>query len=223
MDDWGNEMFVTPGVVVDGELVTTNLVDINLGIRILLGSSYYEDWVERGDVRAARPARQPGGPAPPVEPDHDPQAAEARPGRRQLLVGDEPALVRQAHGRQPGAGHGRRGARAPVGDGAREQGGHAVRQGDGLERAHQPAQDAEDARGDAGVEGPEVVQRDRARPRADLLRRLRGRHGACTSSTRRSARSGPARRRSSRTSTSPTRPSAAASTRPCAACSRTTW
>jgi hydrogenase large subunit len=38
MDDWGNEMFVTPGVVVDGELVTTNLVDINLGIRILLGS-----------------------------------------------------------------------------------------------------------------------------------------------------------------------------------------
>ncbi|MDQ3740890.1 MAG: nickel-dependent hydrogenase large subunit, partial [Actinomycetota bacterium] len=45
MDDWGNEMFVTPGVVVDGELVTTNLVDINLGIRILLGSSYYDDWV----------------------------------------------------------------------------------------------------------------------------------------------------------------------------------
>src|SRR6187401_2250297 len=45
MDFSGNEMFVTPGVVVDGELVTTNLVDINLGIRILLGSSYYEDWV----------------------------------------------------------------------------------------------------------------------------------------------------------------------------------
>jgi hydrogenase large subunit len=45
MDDWGNEMFVTPGVIVDGELVTTKLVDINLGIRILLGSSYYEDWV----------------------------------------------------------------------------------------------------------------------------------------------------------------------------------
>jgi hydrogenase large subunit len=44
MDEWGKAMFVTPGVVVDGELVTTNLVDINLGIRILLGSSYYEDW-----------------------------------------------------------------------------------------------------------------------------------------------------------------------------------
>ncbi|MCW3099630.1 MAG: putative [NiFe] hydrogenase large subunit [Chthonomonadaceae bacterium] len=44
MDKWGRAMFVTPGVVVDGELVTTSLVDINLGIRILLGSSYYDDW-----------------------------------------------------------------------------------------------------------------------------------------------------------------------------------
>jgi hydrogenase large subunit len=44
MNEWGNAMYVTPGVVVDGELVTTNLVDINLGIRILLGSSYYDDW-----------------------------------------------------------------------------------------------------------------------------------------------------------------------------------
>jgi hydrogenase large subunit len=44
MTDWGRAMKVTPGVVVDGELVTTDLVDINLGIRILLGSSYYDDW-----------------------------------------------------------------------------------------------------------------------------------------------------------------------------------
>jgi hydrogenase large subunit len=44
MDQWGKAMYVTPGIVVDGELVTTNLVDINLGLRILLGSSYYEDW-----------------------------------------------------------------------------------------------------------------------------------------------------------------------------------
>jgi len=44
MDDWGRAMFVTPGIVVDGKLLTTSLIDINLGIRILLGSSYYEDW-----------------------------------------------------------------------------------------------------------------------------------------------------------------------------------
>jgi hydrogenase large subunit len=44
MAEWGRKMFVTPGVVVDGELVTNSLVDINLNIRILLGSSYYDDW-----------------------------------------------------------------------------------------------------------------------------------------------------------------------------------
>jgi hydrogenase large subunit len=44
MTKWGRAMYVTPGVVVDGKLVTTDLVDINLNIRILLGSSYYDDW-----------------------------------------------------------------------------------------------------------------------------------------------------------------------------------
>jgi hydrogenase large subunit len=44
MADWGRAMYVTPGVVVDGQLVTTSLVDINLNIRILLGHSYYDDW-----------------------------------------------------------------------------------------------------------------------------------------------------------------------------------
>ena len=37
-DRWGRAMFVTPGVVVDGKLVTNDLVKINLGIRILLGT-----------------------------------------------------------------------------------------------------------------------------------------------------------------------------------------
>ncbi len=44
MSDWGRGMFVTPGIVVDGQLVTNDLMDINLGMRILLGSSYYDDW-----------------------------------------------------------------------------------------------------------------------------------------------------------------------------------
>jgi hydrogenase large subunit len=47
MESWGRKMFVTPGIVVDGKLVTTSLLDINLGIRILLGSSFYEDWADQ--------------------------------------------------------------------------------------------------------------------------------------------------------------------------------
>jgi hydrogenase large subunit len=44
MNQWGKAMYVTPGIVLDGKLITSNLIDINLGIRILLGSSFYDDW-----------------------------------------------------------------------------------------------------------------------------------------------------------------------------------
>src|ERR1041385_3894032 len=47
MSEWGRKMYVSPGVVVDGQLITTDLVEMNLGIRILLGSSFYEDWEEQ--------------------------------------------------------------------------------------------------------------------------------------------------------------------------------
>jgi hydrogenase large subunit len=59
MQKWGDAMFVTPGIVVDGELVTTNLVDINLGIRILLGSSYYDDWATQETFVARDPLGNP--------------------------------------------------------------------------------------------------------------------------------------------------------------------
>jgi hydrogenase large subunit len=50
MTKWGRGMFVTPGVVVDGQLIATDLVDMKLNIRILLGSSYYDGW------KTARPS-----------------------------------------------------------------------------------------------------------------------------------------------------------------------
>ena len=59
MTEWGRAMFVTPGVVVDGKLVTNDLVKINLGIRILLGSSYYEDWEGREISSSHDPAGNP--------------------------------------------------------------------------------------------------------------------------------------------------------------------
>jgi hydrogenase large subunit len=47
MTHWGRKAFVSPGVIVDGKLVTNDLVDINLGIRILLGHSFYDDWEDQ--------------------------------------------------------------------------------------------------------------------------------------------------------------------------------
>ena len=103
-------MFVTPGVMVDGKLVTNNLVDINLGIRILLGSSYYEDWEERRCSLKTRSSRQPGRQAPSVEPNHHP-----RPQKRDFNGNYtwvmSPRWYRQADRELSGAGY-RRGARS---------------------------------------------------------------------------------------------------------------
>jgi len=59
MAQWGRSMFVTPGVIVDGKLITTDLVDINLNIRILLGSSFYDDWEEGEQFVKADPLGNP--------------------------------------------------------------------------------------------------------------------------------------------------------------------
>ena len=95
MTEWGRQRFVTPGLVFKGELITTDLVEINLAIRILLGSSYFDDWSAEETFVTAGPAGQPGRQAPPVEQGHAAQAAGARL-RRQVLVGRVAAHVRRA-------------------------------------------------------------------------------------------------------------------------------
>jgi hydrogenase large subunit len=62
MNEWGKAMYVTPGVIVDGKAVTHDLVDINLGIRILLGSSYYQDWEDKGTYVTKDPLGNPVDP-----------------------------------------------------------------------------------------------------------------------------------------------------------------
>jgi hydrogenase large subunit len=59
MPAWGRAMYVTPGIVVDGQLLTTDLVEINLGIRILLGSSFYDDWQDGETFVKADPLGNP--------------------------------------------------------------------------------------------------------------------------------------------------------------------
>ena len=43
-DRVGRKRYITPGVAIGGELISTDLVEINLMIRILLGSSYFDGW-----------------------------------------------------------------------------------------------------------------------------------------------------------------------------------
>lgn len=44
MDEWGVAREVTPGVVIDGKLVTNKLTDIHLGIQESISHSFYEEW-----------------------------------------------------------------------------------------------------------------------------------------------------------------------------------
>jgi len=41
---WGHRRWLTPGAIVDGELVTTDLHQINMGTEEFVDHSYYDDW-----------------------------------------------------------------------------------------------------------------------------------------------------------------------------------
>ncbi len=47
-NEWGEARWGTPGVVIDGELVTTKLQQINLGLEEFVEHSYYENWNQNG-------------------------------------------------------------------------------------------------------------------------------------------------------------------------------
>ncbi len=42
--EWGERRWSTPGIMIDGNLVTTRLTDINIGIEEFVDHSFYEDW-----------------------------------------------------------------------------------------------------------------------------------------------------------------------------------
>jgi hydrogenase large subunit len=47
--EWGERRWATPGVVVDGELVTTDLHMLNAGVEEFVEHSFYEDWTANGN------------------------------------------------------------------------------------------------------------------------------------------------------------------------------
>ncbi len=44
-DDWGRQRWAPPGVIVDGELVTTSLQMLNAGVEEFVEHAFYEEWV----------------------------------------------------------------------------------------------------------------------------------------------------------------------------------
>ncbi|HXG90472.1 MAG TPA: nickel-dependent hydrogenase large subunit [Vicinamibacterales bacterium] len=65
-DAWGNRRWATPGAIVDGELKTTDLHTINIGLEEFVEHSYYEEWT--GDGQRQHFATDPAGK--PLSPYH---------------------------------------------------------------------------------------------------------------------------------------------------------
>jgi hydrogenase large subunit len=47
MNEWGNAMYVTPGIVIDGKLVTTTWSTSTSAFASCSGSSFYDDWEDQ--------------------------------------------------------------------------------------------------------------------------------------------------------------------------------
>jgi len=61
---WGDRRWATPGAIVDGQLVTTDLHRINMGIEEFVEHSYYDEWTGEGQRQhyATDPAGYPLSP-----------------------------------------------------------------------------------------------------------------------------------------------------------------
>ena len=60
-DEWGARRLSTPGVVVEGELMTTSLNHVNVGIEEFVDHSFYEQWSD-GEAPATAPDGSPLSP-----------------------------------------------------------------------------------------------------------------------------------------------------------------
>ncbi len=64
-NEWGNRRYSIPGIIIEGELVTTNLTDINMGFEEFVDHSYYDDW-----TNAAGPRFRTDSLGNPISPNH---------------------------------------------------------------------------------------------------------------------------------------------------------
>ncbi|MCV0403712.1 MAG: nickel-dependent hydrogenase large subunit [Chloroflexi bacterium] len=92
---WGERRWATPGVIIDGKQVTTNLQHINLGLEEFVDHSFYEDWAGDGVRHKTDPL---GAPLSPYHPWN--KSTRPRPGatnwREKYTWATSPRWDRQA-------------------------------------------------------------------------------------------------------------------------------
>ena len=222
MTEWGRKRYITPGIAINGELITTDLVEINLMIRILLGCSYFDGWENEPTFVTEDPLGNP------VDKNHPWNKVtlpkpQKRDFARQVHVGRVAAHLRQAHRHARLLRHRRRPVRPPVVHGQGRPRRLRLRQGDRAQHPDGAAALAQLAGDGDGVEGAGEVERDRARSRPHLPPGLLGADRAAQPGAGDEGGAGRPDQELERLQGSRAAPSAAASTRRRAACSRTTW
>jgi hydrogenase large subunit len=48
---WGDRRWASPGMIIDGKLVTTKLTEINMGFEEFIDHAFYDDWTKAGPPR----------------------------------------------------------------------------------------------------------------------------------------------------------------------------
>ncbi len=75
---WGDRRWASPGVIVNGELVTTNLQLLNIGVEEFVSHSFYEEWTGNGQTNGSTNGQRNGHPGYRFY-DTDPQGAPISP------------------------------------------------------------------------------------------------------------------------------------------------
>jgi hydrogenase large subunit len=67
-DRWGRARWAPPAVIVDGQLVTTSLTALNMGLEEFVDHSFYEDWTASGNGHRSFQTDPVGNPISPYHP-----------------------------------------------------------------------------------------------------------------------------------------------------------
>ncbi|MBW3671588.1 MAG: nickel-dependent hydrogenase large subunit, partial [Acidobacteria bacterium] len=93
--EWGEKRWGTPGVIIDGELITTNLHHINMGIEEFVEHSFYEGWENEGVRFQTDPSGNPISPNHPWNKETKPAPVHKRTWHERYSWATSPRWDRQ--------------------------------------------------------------------------------------------------------------------------------
>jgi hydrogenase large subunit len=93
--EWGERRWATPGIIINGELVTTNLQQINMGLEEFVDHSFYEGWENEGLRHQTDPAGNPISPYHPWNKETKPSPIHKRNWKERYTWATSPRWDRQ--------------------------------------------------------------------------------------------------------------------------------